>query len=278
MTVPFTNVSNSATISTTERSLPANTTTSVPTSQTTAMKKSTLAIDRSAMAAGDELKLRVYEKVNGGTQRVMDTYVMNGTGLIDYFELPALGEGWDITLIKTLGTDRAIAWSIREDVGEVSVASVASGYVIPAKLFTNTALDDEGEVWPRAFKTSESTAARRRVYFYMLSNASSGNLSAYFSRQAVGATTYASAAALCNGSGTAQISKNGGVAANVAGTFAEVDNGIAPGLFSYEFTAGELDTPGYVTLFLGGSSGNPKSRAFNVSVVAQTSSMPSAKG
>lgn len=143
------------------------------------------------------------------------------------------------------------------------------GLYIGAKLFANTALDDEGEVWPRQFKTSESTANRRRVYFYMLQNAASGNLSVYFTRQSVGNGLYASAAALCNGSATAQISKNGGVPANVAGTFTEIDSLIAPGLIQYEFTATELDTPGYVTLFLGGSSGNPRPRAINVNVVAE---------
>jgi len=98
----------------------ANTTTGVPTSQTTACRVTVL-LDCNAMAAGDQFNCVVYEKVNGGTQRVVDTFPIIGTQTPLVVLGPfTLGEGWDITLKKIAGTDRSIAWSLREDVADVS--------------------------------------------------------------------------------------------------------------------------------------------------------------
>jgi hypothetical protein len=111
MAVPFTNVSGSATVGVAEYSLPGNTIVGVPTAQTTAVKDAYVWIDRSAMVAGTQINLVIYEKVNGGTQRVFDTYPMVGTGTIDVFGPFTLGEGYDITLKKIVGADTVIAWS-----------------------------------------------------------------------------------------------------------------------------------------------------------------------
>jgi hypothetical protein len=127
MTVPFTNVSGSTSITASEFSLPANTTTAVPTSQTTAFKKGFLILDRvGSTIAGDQFNAVIYEKVAGGTQRPIATFALIGaTTELDVFELPALGEGWDITLKRISSTNRTIGWSIREDVADVSTAQWA---------------------------------------------------------------------------------------------------------------------------------------------------------
>lgn len=107
---------SSATITTTERSLPADTTTGVPTSQTTDGYFQVM-LDLNALAAGDEFIMQVYEKVqSAGTQRLVDSYTFANVQARKHFLSIAfpLGHGWDVTLKKVAGTDRAIAWRISQ--------------------------------------------------------------------------------------------------------------------------------------------------------------------
>lgn len=107
---------NSATISTTEYSLPGNTTTGVPISHTTDGVYQ-IFIDLNALAAGDQYELKIYEKVtSGGTQRLVATYNFVGAQGNPIWVSPSLIflHGWDVTLDKIAGTDRSIAWSIRQ--------------------------------------------------------------------------------------------------------------------------------------------------------------------
>ena len=107
---------NSATSSTTEYSLPANTTTGVPTSQTDDGIYQ-IFLDLNALAAGDQFELKIYEKVqSGGTQRLVDQRTFANVQSVPNFVLPSLIllHGWDVTLKKIAGTDRAIGWSIRK--------------------------------------------------------------------------------------------------------------------------------------------------------------------
>ena len=111
MPFPF---EGSATIGTTERSLPADTTSGVPTSQT---DDGTMQIwlDLNALALGDEFELKVYEKVGSGTtQRVVWSTRFIGP-LAPIYVSPAVmvRHGWEVTLKKIAGTDRAIPWSLR---------------------------------------------------------------------------------------------------------------------------------------------------------------------
>ncbi len=76
----------------------------------------------------------------------------------------------------------------------------------------------------QVFKKDESTAARRRMFFYLV-DATDG-LTEEPGITIAGADL--------------QISKNGGTFANMAGTVTELANGV----YYYEFTAGELDTLG----------------------------------
>jgi hypothetical protein len=107
-------VNDSATISTTEYSLPADTTTGVPTSQTDDCLLQVW-IDFGAMAAGDEYEWRLYEKVNAGTQRLVQVgRVMGAQSSPLVLPTLILGDGWDVTVKKIAGTDRSIGWSLRK--------------------------------------------------------------------------------------------------------------------------------------------------------------------
>ena len=73
-------------------------------------------VDLNALAAGDRYEFRLYEKViAGSTQRLVYREVFDGAQTEANFCSPSLilMHGWDMTLIKIAGTDRAIDWSIR---------------------------------------------------------------------------------------------------------------------------------------------------------------------
>jgi len=114
MAITYTN--DSASISTSEYSLPADTTTGVPTAQTTDGIYQ-FWIDFANMVAGDQYRIRVYEKTDsGGTQRLAEEWILTGAQSKPMFVTPSLilGEGWDCTVLRTAGSDRSIAWSIRK--------------------------------------------------------------------------------------------------------------------------------------------------------------------
>lgn len=102
-----------ATVSTTEYSCTANST-SIQTRTTPGVYQ--LAVDGIAnMVAGDEYEIAVQEKViSGGTQRRTVLGVLNGPqGEIWYSAPLTLGVGWDFTLKRLAGADRSLSWSVR---------------------------------------------------------------------------------------------------------------------------------------------------------------------
>jgi hypothetical protein len=103
-------------VSTTEMSLATDggTTVGVPQSKTDAGLYQ-LVLDAFAMAKGDEYAVKIYEKaVTGGTQRLVEEIrLMDAQASLFYTPQLQLGLGWDITLDKIAGTDRAFSWSIR---------------------------------------------------------------------------------------------------------------------------------------------------------------------
>lgn len=112
MAITFTN--DSASISTTEYSLPTDSTSR--TAQTTDCILQTF-IDFSAMAAGDEYVVKFYEKYDSaGTQRLVEQWSLSGAQARPMFTMPSMivGEGWDVTVTKVAGTDRTIYWSLRK--------------------------------------------------------------------------------------------------------------------------------------------------------------------
>lgn len=74
-------------------------------------------IDAYAMAKGDEFRVRMYEKVEatGGTKKMFAEWTLLGVQA-DNFVTPTfvLMNGWDMTIQKIAGTDRAFDASIRK--------------------------------------------------------------------------------------------------------------------------------------------------------------------
>jgi hypothetical protein len=108
-------VGDYATISTSEYSLPADTTSGVPTAQT-ADGIYQFFVDFGAMVAGDQYRCRLYEKSDsGGTQRLVEEWIFTHVQSKPLFVSPSfiLGEGWDFTVLRLAGADRTIRWGIR---------------------------------------------------------------------------------------------------------------------------------------------------------------------
>lgn len=109
----FTPIENSPTVSTAEYSF-VNNSTSIASNTTQGVFS--LWFDLNAMVAGDQFQLRVLEKtVSGGTQRSVYEAVFTGAQGSPLVYLPGwhLKNGWDFTLKRLAGADRAIPYSIR---------------------------------------------------------------------------------------------------------------------------------------------------------------------
>lgn len=106
-------IETNATIGTTEYSMGLASTAGAPTALTIAALCQ-LFVDGNALLAGDEFLIQVYEKaISGGTQRVVQRITILGTMLIDSWDLGLLKNGYDVTIKKIAGTDRAIPMSLR---------------------------------------------------------------------------------------------------------------------------------------------------------------------
>ncbi len=74
-------------------------------------------LDLGAVAAGDAFRLRVYEKCRtGDTQKLVYSAEFSGAQASPLWAGPSLmlGIGWDMTLTKLGGTDRAVNWRISQ--------------------------------------------------------------------------------------------------------------------------------------------------------------------
>lgn len=104
---------SAVTISATEFSL-INSSTSIAANTTVCV--ATLFLDVNNMAAGDEYEIALQEKaISGGTQRRLLLADLVGLQNDPLFVMGPfiLGVGWDFTVKKIAGTDRAFTWSIR---------------------------------------------------------------------------------------------------------------------------------------------------------------------
>jgi len=105
----------SASITGTEYSCPNASTTLTPiTDQGTVQ----VFLDLGDMVAGDQLEIKIKEKVrSGGTQRTIYSAILTGT-MADNWVSPALVlmYGWDVTLKTLAGTSITVEWSIRPPV------------------------------------------------------------------------------------------------------------------------------------------------------------------
>lgn len=74
-------------------------------------------IDAYAMAKGDEYRIKLYERVEatGGTKKVFAQFTLLGAQT-EIFVTPSfiLMNGWDMTITKIAGSDRAFDASIRK--------------------------------------------------------------------------------------------------------------------------------------------------------------------
>jgi len=106
--------SGSATVGATEFDLPSNSTTL---SSITTDGIYQLFLDLSALTATERYRLRIYERTRAAdTQRVVEEVIITGAQSEPIYVTPALllMHGWTFTLQKLQGTDRTIAWSIRQ--------------------------------------------------------------------------------------------------------------------------------------------------------------------
>lgn len=104
--------SGTATISSTEYSLVAN---STSLTSSTDVGVYQIFIDTSAMASGDEYEIKVKEKIiSTGSQQTIYTAVLDGAQS-NPFVTPSLVLmlGWDVTMDLVSGSARSISWSIR---------------------------------------------------------------------------------------------------------------------------------------------------------------------
>lgn len=107
--------SGSATLSTTEFSMPFNANYAAGTNKSEAGIYQ-LWLDLNALVAADNVVVKIYEKVkSGGTQRsVLWTYSFGPQGPPIWVSASfSLLNGWDMTILADNGTP-AVAWSIRK--------------------------------------------------------------------------------------------------------------------------------------------------------------------
>ena len=113
MTISVTSFTGSQSVSTTEYSL-TNGTTTLATQAVVGMYQAVL--DLNAVAAGDAFEFRVYEKSRAADTKRLSFYAaFAGAQSCPVWFSPAvlLGAGWEMSIVKTAGTDRTITWSVR---------------------------------------------------------------------------------------------------------------------------------------------------------------------
>jgi hypothetical protein len=136
----FTFSGGTATVGATEFSIAANANFSSGSPQTTQAYVQAF-INFSALASGDQFRVKIYEKVNGGTQTLTLDPALPTGAQNQLFVTPMLilGEGWDITVQKVSGTDRSVSFSVRKDDTTASVTLGAGS--ITASTFAANAID-----------------------------------------------------------------------------------------------------------------------------------------
>lgn len=110
----FTEITGTEAISTTEWSLATDTSYDTADAQTTDGYVSAV-LDLSDMIAGDQLQIRIYEKVRSGdTQRIVYEAILTGAQSAPIWMSPAIPvmHGWDVTCDALAGTI-TVNWSLR---------------------------------------------------------------------------------------------------------------------------------------------------------------------
>lgn len=126
--MPFTIPGFTATVGATEYSLAQNANYSSGAPMTTDGYVQAF-VNLSALTAAESYRLRIYERVNGGTQLVaFETVVVGAQSQL--FAFPAapllIGDGWDVTAMKLAGTDRSLSFSVRQDTNDMNAATLGA--------------------------------------------------------------------------------------------------------------------------------------------------------
>jgi hypothetical protein len=111
----ITEITGTEAVGTTEHSLATDTTYDTGDAQTTDGVLQAW-LDVSDMIAGDQLQVRVYEKVRSAdTQRIVYQTILSGAQSEPIFVTPALTvmHGWDVTADTLAGTSITVNWSLR---------------------------------------------------------------------------------------------------------------------------------------------------------------------
>lgn len=105
---------DSASISSTEYSLPADTTTGVPTSQSGGFILQAW-VRIASIVAGDLFRVRFYRSINSG-QVQMQEWFLDAQQPSWVMPSVLLGStaGWDLTVTKISGTDRTVHWTLEK--------------------------------------------------------------------------------------------------------------------------------------------------------------------
>src|SRR5688572_25451103 len=101
---------DSATIGTTEYFLASDSTTATYQTSDVILQ---VYLDFGAMAAGDEYKIKFYEKADGtNAECFYEATVVGAQSLIWVSPAFVLGAGWEVSVDKIAGTDRLIPWTL----------------------------------------------------------------------------------------------------------------------------------------------------------------------
>lgn len=154
-------------------------------------------IDASNMAKGDIFAVALYDKVkpSGGTKRLIFKQILSGaqSGLIKLHDL-MLYNGWDMTIQKIAGTDRAFDASIRGisnaaltepytmsavTIGSTEYSIVAASTTLTAsssvgqyQLFIDAAAMAKGDAYQiKIYETARVSGTKRELYTARMENA-----------------------------------------------------------------------------------------------------------
>lgn len=165
MATPFTPISGSAIISATEFSLPNGSTTLTP--QTTAVKLAVMidpTVPGSAVAAGDQFRVQILDKINGGAQLVVwESFITGATPHAVRIPPRELNEGWDVRVKLIAGSARTLAWSLKEDIGDRNSLTIAPGAIASATFAAGALSAIAGAVWGLVSEGAETVLHQLRM-------------------------------------------------------------------------------------------------------------------
>jgi hypothetical protein len=161
MATPFTPLTGTESVGATEHSLPSDSTTLTP--QTTPCKLRGM-IDARSMVPGDQYRIRVLEKVAGGTQAVAFEAFITGAQ-VEIYELPErwVNEGWDVTMKLMSGSASAVTWSLKQDVGDANALTIGANAITAAATAADFGTEVAAAVWATISEGSETVLHQLRM-------------------------------------------------------------------------------------------------------------------